>query len=265
MGVASVLTSPTSHSACAEPRLVPNRIPALDGLRGMAILLVLLWHFFFAVSWTPTTLQILRLLGKLSWSGVDLFFVLSGFLIGGILLDARNSPSYFRTFYARRAYRILPLYTVIVAINYFVPFLLQFFPARFSDFQRSQVPFLGYLTFTQNFCTAFGLKETYIAGVTWSLAIEEQFYLTMPLLIRTLTRSRLMWVLLAVILGAPLLRIFLHYTLKDGNYAAYVLMPSRPTPSALGSCPPCYSGLLACGMPLFQTGRCSGGLRAAAC
>ena len=90
------------------------RIPALDGLRGIAILLVLLRHAIFGVTSVQGLEAHSRLVsalltaGQLSWSGVDLFFVLSGFLIGGILLDARPSLRYFQTFYIRRAYRILP-------------------------------------------------------------------------------------------------------------------------------------------------------------
>src|SRR5712691_8898491 len=90
-----------------------KRIPELGGLRGIAILLVLVYHFIIipgGLSVGNATLPAyLVALGKLSWSGVDLFFVLSGFLIGGILLDARNSPNYFKTFYLRRAHRILPI------------------------------------------------------------------------------------------------------------------------------------------------------------
>ncbi|MGA7905778.1 MAG: acyltransferase, partial [Candidatus Sulfotelmatobacter sp.] len=93
-----------------------TRIPALDGLRGVAILLVLLCHAVFELHPRSTFLSRLLIAGRLTWSGVDLFFVLSGFLIGGILLDARRSPRYFSTFYARRAYRILPLYMVILAL-----------------------------------------------------------------------------------------------------------------------------------------------------
>src|SRR5579863_2380246 len=83
-----------------------SRISELDGLRGMAILLVVLYHY---LSWTHgTRMPWLKGIFAIGWSGVDLFFVLSGFLIGGILLDARESPNYFKTFYARRALRILP-------------------------------------------------------------------------------------------------------------------------------------------------------------
>jgi peptidoglycan/LPS O-acetylase OafA/YrhL len=90
-----------------------GRIPQLDGIRGIAILLVVTWHF--AV--TPTMLQpqggivarIVTHVGLLTWSGVELFFVLSGFLIGGILIDSRDSPRYFTTFYIRRVFRILPI------------------------------------------------------------------------------------------------------------------------------------------------------------
>ena len=100
------------------------RIPELDGIRAIAILMVLVWHYFSSqVSSEPGTL-IASLIGlaKMSWSGVDLFFILSGFLIGGILIDNRGSSGVLKTFYVRRACRILPLYLVAV---------LTFFAARY--------------------------------------------------------------------------------------------------------------------------------------
>jgi peptidoglycan/LPS O-acetylase OafA/YrhL len=95
-----------------------GRIPELDGIRGLAILLVLVWHYFghfegvLQRSWQAYALATLRL----SWSGVDLFFVLSGFLIGGILYDAKDSKSYYQTFYRRRILRIFPLYFLWIAL-----------------------------------------------------------------------------------------------------------------------------------------------------
>src|SRR5947209_4890191 len=101
----SVLTAPRIWQ---NPRLA-GRIPELDGVRGLAILLVLVWHYFVDVggfqtgigSWKAHALAPFRL----TWSGVDLFFVLSGFLIGGILYDAKASDGYYRTFYGRRVHR----------------------------------------------------------------------------------------------------------------------------------------------------------------
>ena len=90
-------------------RIPQGRIPELDGLRGMAILLVLVGHYF-AVPGTGAASLLNGYWFRLGWTGVDLFFVLSGFLIGGILLDVRDSPNYFKTFYARRFFRIIPLY-----------------------------------------------------------------------------------------------------------------------------------------------------------
>src|ERR1700680_2364594 len=96
-------------------RIPQGRIPELDGLRGMAILLVLVGHYF-AVPGIGEASLLNGYWFRLGWTGVDLFFVLSGFLIGGILLDARNSPTYFKTFYARRFFRIIPIYYAWIAL-----------------------------------------------------------------------------------------------------------------------------------------------------
>jgi peptidoglycan/LPS O-acetylase OafA/YrhL len=219
-----------------------QRIPALDGVRGIAILLVLLRHSIFAVESAiggpPATGVFGWFLaaGQLTWSGVDLFFVLSGFLIGGILLDARNSPRYFQTFYFRRFYRILPLYSVVVAM-----FLFQHLPwfaliAKPGRFQPLEIPWWAYATFMQNFWMAylgtFGLNS---AGITWSLAIEEQFYLTIPWIIRKVRLRFLSAVLVAVVVGAPLVRLTLRALLADhGGIACYVLTPARADGLSLG-------------------------------
>src|ERR1700680_2156545 len=92
------------HQDAAERQfMVTGRKPELDGVRGLAILLVMLSHFCVYLPLVPGTLSSYFIrLNILSWSGVDLFFVLSGFLIGGILIDNRDSPRYFSTFYLRR-------------------------------------------------------------------------------------------------------------------------------------------------------------------
>ena len=136
------------------------RIPALDGLRGIAIGLVLLRHAIFGVTsvegietHSPFTSALVAC-GQLTWSGVDLFFVLSGFLIGGILLDARPSPRYFQTFYIRRAYRILPLYLVVVGLSLVPHLFAEFSPARAAHTSPLPFPWWAYATFTQNFWMA---------------------------------------------------------------------------------------------------------------
>ena len=212
-----------------------TRIPALDGLRGIAILLVLLCHAVFENYSSSKVLSQLLIIGRLSWSGVDLFFVLSGFLIGGILLDAKDSPHYFKTFYVRRAYRILPLYGVVLAL-----FSLRFLTSQGSagplgHFSPSSIPWVSYVTFTQNIWMA--LLGTFGAGVmaaTWSLAVEEQFYLTVPLVIRKTGRYHLTSVLSSVILAAPVVRTALHVFSENGNLAGYVLMPCRADALCLG-------------------------------
>lgn len=102
-----------------QPGHSASRIAELDGIRGIAILSVLIYHLFSYTmvrrTWTGAAGSILRITDH-GARGVDLFFVLSGFLITGILLDARSDPHYFRNFYARRALRILPLYYSVLLV-----------------------------------------------------------------------------------------------------------------------------------------------------
>src|SRR5262249_48499509 len=96
-----------------------DRIPELDGFRGIAILMVLMFHLFSYTMWVRSWIGLPRLVlyaTKTGWEGVDLFFALSGFLITGILLDSRSDPHYFRNFYARRALLIPPLYYAVVLV-----------------------------------------------------------------------------------------------------------------------------------------------------
>ncbi len=206
-----------------------KRIPQLDALRGLAILLVIAWHYLAnAEGVTPgSTLAYAQALLRLTWSGVDLFFVLSGFLIGGILIDNRMAANYFRVFYLRRLYRIVPLYAVVLAAFYLLPL-----GAWLKD---GAAPWWVYATFTQNFWMAqTGLFTPNFLNVTWSLAIEEQFYLTLPLIIRLTPPRRLPQVALACAVAAPLLRTALYLWHPNGAVAAYVLMPCRMDALMLG-------------------------------
>src|ERR1044072_3335666 len=206
-----------------------KRIPQLDALRGIAILLVIAWHYLAnAEGVSPgSTLAYAQAVFRLTWSGLDLFFVLSGFLIGGILLDNRTATNYFRVFYVRRFYRILPLYAVVLAAFYLLP-LGPWLKDRAA-------PWWGYATLTQNFWMAqTGRFSPNFLNVTWSLAIEEQFYLTLPLIIRLTPPRRLPQIALACAVTAPLLRTALYLWHPYGAVAAYVLMPCRMDALMLG-------------------------------
>jgi peptidoglycan/LPS O-acetylase OafA/YrhL len=188
-------------------------IPALDGLRGIAILLVMLHHFTY---YRPTA-GIDLLIGNVlffCWTGVDLFFVLSGFLITGILLDTRGSERYFTTFYARRTLRIFPLYYLVLLVAFVVlPQFPTVHPVLVGQVGQvnlpPQWPYWLYLT---NFSIADGGWVHGWVDVAWSLAIEEQFYLLWPLVI-WLCPPRLVAPLCAVILVAePIARTYARAT-----------------------------------------------------
>ena len=235
-------SAPVLLTACVrvgEGSRVPitstRRIPALDGLRGIAIALVLLYHAVFQLRPGPGPLSYVIAAGRLTWSGVDLFFVLSGFLIGGILLDEKNSRRYYGPFYARRAFRILPLYGLLVALCSLRYFGSAWMPQALGGFSSSPLPWASYLTFTQNvFMAALGTLGVGTLIPTWSLAVEEQFYLTMPWVVRKLRRRSLVRWLVGAVVAAPILRTVLFYAFPHGAIAAYVLMPARVDALSLG-------------------------------
>jgi peptidoglycan/LPS O-acetylase OafA/YrhL len=190
--------------------------------------MVLMRHHVFGLQTTSRLLLPLISAGQLTWSGVDLFFVLSGFLIGGILLDAKHSPHYFKTFYIRRAYRIFPLYFLVTGL---VLLIRQFFPLALHEHPLSTMPGMAYLTLTQNLWVSH--TGIHVLAPTWSLCVEEQFYLTIPLIIRFLTRRQLVVTLVSVVVAVPLLRVLL-YPLPHGDLLCFGATPCRADALCLG-------------------------------
>jgi peptidoglycan/LPS O-acetylase OafA/YrhL len=212
---------------------IKTRVPELDGIRGMAILLVLIWHFVVGPIGETSSplLSFLSRIGMQTWSGVDLFFVLSGFLIGGILVDAKGSDSYFRTFYIRRVFRILPIY-VLICGGYFS--LRAAFPAIINGAYISAMPGYVYAAFLQNFWLAHHPWNTFL-DQSWSLAVEEQFYLTLPALI-WFTPRRHLWKLISTLAIASVAvrsLCYLHYY-PAWRSAAYTLVICRADALLLG-------------------------------
>jgi peptidoglycan/LPS O-acetylase OafA/YrhL len=221
-----------------QPLNLSGRIPELDGLRGIAIGTVLVWHFFVtpAVTAPATPLSYALVFGRLTWTGVDLFFVLSGFLIGGILLDARKATNYFQIFYTRRFFRIVPIYAALLL--FFPIMVIAAHRANRGDFTwltAHALPWYPYWTFTQNFWMAHAVTLGANAlGITWSLAIEEQFYLTLPLVVRFLSGRALLGCVLTGICLAPLARIAIPLIWPHNWVAGFVLMPCRADALLLG-------------------------------
>jgi peptidoglycan/LPS O-acetylase OafA/YrhL len=216
-----------------------HRVLELDGVRGFALCLVLFWHYGMGqIQADPgsVTYQILDSL-RFAWSGVDMFFVLSGFLIGGILLDNREKAGYFQVFYIRRICRIFPLYAVLVLLYailvYGVPAISG--NSAYEWLFSPPFPLWSYATFTQNIFMAnahdFGPKWL---GITWTVAVEEQFYILIPLLLYVVPRNRLAFVLLCLIALVPVYRIWLFSWHPHAGMGAYLLMPARADALLMG-------------------------------
>jgi len=214
----------THHAGLVSAAM--EKIKEIDGLRAIAILLVVAWHYFGASDGPQSLPWRIFIFGRI---GVDLFFVLSGYLITSILLNNRASPNYFSAFYGRRAFRILPIYGVM---------LLIFFAGRISGaghvFFDGALPWWSYALGVQNVWMTIDRTygATWLAG-TWSLAIEEQFYLLFPLIVLWLPPAALPRFLIATMVLCPAGRIISYLAADEFGY--YVLMPLRADILAVGA------------------------------
>jgi peptidoglycan/LPS O-acetylase OafA/YrhL len=176
-----------------EP-IARSHMPELDSLRGVAILLVLFYHGYFQ-SYDVTGLHGLAKgfveATRPGWLGVNLFFVLSGFLITGILIRSKSNNDYYRRFYARRALRILPAYYTLLLL-------------LFLTGLRPRSYLLLSFFYLANLTTLFGVPQAY--GILWSLAVEEQFYLLWPAAVRRFSIHALERLVLCTICIVPIFR-----------------------------------------------------------
>lgn len=177
-----------THLSIRRPDWLPAYIPELQGLRGIAVLTVVIYHCHPRLQ--GTWIYGASLWG---WAGVNLFFVLSGFLITSILLESRTKPRYFRNFYGRRVLRIWPVYLLVLVVVYLeAPWFI-----GLPIWQAVRTaPWWAYLLFIQNL---FHITLPPALGPTWSLAIEEQYYFLWAPLVRVLKRP---WMLVLVLLAA---------------------------------------------------------------
>jgi peptidoglycan/LPS O-acetylase OafA/YrhL len=213
-----------------------GHIPALDGIRGVAILLVLICHFIPGGEATKHGVgQILARIAILGWTGVDLFFVLSGFLITGILLRSKPLPRYFVNFYGRRVLRIFPLYYFVLAVVAIGLFTIP----SWSSYDKLRTHWASYWFYATNFiCARHGwaiLAEKKLdLTFLWSLAVEEHFYLFWPLMVWLFSERSLTRACVAMIVIAPILRWLSPY-LGQQDIAPYALTQCRMDSLATGA------------------------------
>jgi peptidoglycan/LPS O-acetylase OafA/YrhL len=207
-------------------------VPALDGIRGLAILFVLVYHLTIITPGCPLD-EIVAKMADAGWFGVDLFFVLSGFLITGILYDAKGQAGYFRSFYMRRTLRILPLYYAVV---FFSLIVLPNFPhPKLANFGRIAGDEIWYWAYMSNYLIGYrGTFRHGILDVSWSLAIEEQFYLLWPLVVYFFGRRALMRICVGVIVVAVATRTVMVFA-QFHPIAIYVLTPCRMDALSVGA------------------------------
>jgi peptidoglycan/LPS O-acetylase OafA/YrhL len=219
-------------------------VPALDGVRGLAIALVFARHLslvtWFRLSSSATDRAIAGVAGA-GWMGVDLFFVLSGFLITGVLLNDHDRPApmpaKFGRFYWRRTVRIMPLYFVACAILFFVVPALPYFRVQpeVAVLHQSEP---WYWLYGVNFLDVIHGRgwTPFDTGHFWSLAVEEQFYLVWPLVVLAISRRTFVRVVAGLIVAGPLVRLACIAFLKgSGPDAAYELSLARVDVLGMGA------------------------------
>ena len=209
-------------------------LPALDGVRAIAILMVIVYHSLNGLPGMTFAQNVLMRLTSQGWLGVDLFFILSGFLITGILMDARESPHALRNFYARRVLRIVPVYALFVMFSLWLAGPLGTSSANeVVQLHQTQA---WYWTYSLNILIALRNWSaiTFPTGHLWSLAVEEQFYLLWPLAVLLMSPLMLRRTALGCIVGAELCRLAFVLAGADGQ-VNFVLLPTRMDTLAAGA------------------------------
>lgn len=219
-------------SGRSQETLIRPVMPELDSLRGIAILLVIFFHGFDhpGLVWSqfkgPARLFITAALG--GWTGVYLFFVLSGFLITGILLDSKPKPNYYRRFYIRRALRILPAFYLVLLLLIVLP------RSGWLEHRRVGWPFIGLsFLYLANLTPLFGVPAHY--AVLWSLAVEEHFYLVWPTIVRKLSRITVEWCALGIFLISPLIRAIAYWLGSDTEAYTWLVADGLAIGALLGA------------------------------
>jgi peptidoglycan/LPS O-acetylase OafA/YrhL len=215
------LPVPAEDMPSSPTRATSSHIPALDGIRGVAAATVFIYHYGGGAR---SSVFLVHLAGKaihLGWVGVSLFFVLSGFLITGILLDSMRRPQWWKTFFIRRALRIFPLYYFALFAVILVGLLLrtpwsQIFPIW---------PLFLYLQDFPHVAKIETLSPIFIVGHLWSLAVEEQFYLVWPMLLLFASRRNVVRRLcVGVFLGSLIFRLWIFGFHLNSEWALYFIV-----------------------------------------
>lgn len=228
----------TSQPALQKPSVkVPGapthggRIVELDGLRGIAALVVVIFHYVNnqLVANETRLAQVLAKLTEFGWVGVDLFFVLSGFLIGTILIRNKPSKRYFSTFFVRRVVRIIPNYFLAVAIFVLIC-NLPYFTGSYFLTGNNVIPWWSYFAMVHNiYMGALHNMGTDAMTITWSIGIEEQFYIVFPFIVYFLKDKLLPYVLGIFVIGSVIVRDMMPHWIPG-----YVLLPCRLDGLSLG-------------------------------
>ena len=220
------ITVKPAHPKAIRTEDNAGRITQLDGIRGIAILLVMGFHYinnqYSAIGHPlPLVPRILLFSTHFGWCGVDLFFVLSGFLIGSILLKNRGKSHFFKTFYIRRFCRIIPVYFLLLLV--FMGLMHSPWYTTDAYLFEKPLPMASYFLFLQNFLMGsrhhFGPEAL---THTWSLAVEEQFYLLIPFIVYYIRPKYLLHFILFLIVLGPICR-----QIYPSWYQSYTLLACR--------------------------------------
>jgi peptidoglycan/LPS O-acetylase OafA/YrhL len=220
------VSASTGTTQPSDARLLP-----LDGVRGLAVLIVIIHNSaWIAGESRHFVLKLANAITATGWIGVQLFFVLSGYLITGILLDTKGAPQFFRSFYLRRILRIFPLYYVVIALVIVIAPRLAWSTAWADAIGHSHR--WAYWVYLQNWVTTSpGIDAL---SHTWSLAVEEQFYLVWPLVVWFMSRRGLRSLCLLTMLVTPFIRLGLRLSGMDQS-VAYVFTIARWDALAAGA------------------------------